>query len=93
MGLAESEYDASSDMNRALMQSQLLQQGFGQGQAGAAQAFQQQQGLAGLVPSLYQQDISQLGRVGAIRPSTGTGRSRCYERREKNGELMNLTND
>ena len=65
MGVAESEYDASSDMNRALMQSQLLQQGFGQGQAGAAQAFQQQQGLAGLVPSLYQQDISQLGRVGA----------------------------
>ena len=64
-GIAESEYDSSSDMNRALMQSQLLQQGFGQGQAGAAQAFQQQQGLAGLVPSLYQQDISQLGRVGA----------------------------
>ena len=66
MGVAESEYDAASDMNRALMQSQLLQQGFGQGQAGAAQAFGQQQGLAGLVPSLYQQDISQLGRVGAV---------------------------
>ena len=65
MGIAESEYDAASDMNRALMESQLLQQGYGQGQAGAAQAFQQQQGLAGLVPSLYQQDISQLGRVGA----------------------------
>ena len=64
-GIAGSEYDAASDMNRALMESQLLQQGFGQGQAGAAQAFQQQQGLAGLVPSLYQQDISQLGRVGA----------------------------
>ena len=31
MGVAESEYDAASDMNRALMQSQLLQQGFGQG--------------------------------------------------------------
>jgi len=66
MGVAESEYDAASDMNRALMESQLLQQGYGQGQAGAAQAFQQQQGLAGLVPSLYQQDISQLGRVGAV---------------------------
>ena len=65
-GIAGSEYDAASDMNRALMQSQLLQQGFGQGQAGAAQAFGQQQGLAGLVPSLYQQDISQLGRVGAV---------------------------
>jgi len=65
-GIAGSEYDAASDMNRALLQSQMLQQGFGQGQAGAAQAFGQQQGLAGLVPSLYQQDISQLGRVGAV---------------------------
>jgi len=65
-GIAGSEYDAASDMNRALLQSQMLQQGFGQGQAGAAQAFGQQQGLAGLVPGLYQQDISQLGRVGAV---------------------------
>ena len=64
-GIAGSEYDAASDMNRALLQSQLLQQGFGQAQAGAQTAFGQQQGLAGLVPSLYQQDISQLGRVGA----------------------------
>ena len=66
MGIAESEYDAASDMNRALMESQMLQQGYGQAQAGAQQAFQQQQGLAGLVPSLYQQDISTLGRVGAV---------------------------
>ena len=65
MGVQQSEYDAASDMNRALLQSQLQQQGFGQAQAGAAQAFQQQQGLAGLVPSLYQQDIATLGTVGA----------------------------
>jgi hypothetical protein len=96
MGVAESEYDASSDMNRALMQSQLLQQGFGQGQAGAAQAFQQQQGLAGLVPSLYQQDISQLGRVGATdqaqaqaeADATREGkRMRAYEPYERLGYL------
>jgi len=65
-GIAGSEYDAASDMNRALLESQMLQQGFGQAQAGAGQAFQQQTGLASLVPSLYQQDISQLGRVGAV---------------------------
>ena len=65
-GIAGSEYDAASDMNRSLLHSQLQQQGYGQAQAGAAQAFQQQQGLAGLVPSLYQQDISTLGQVGAI---------------------------
>jgi hypothetical protein len=65
MGVAESEYDAASDMNRALMQSQLLQQGYGQGMAGAQTAFQQQQGLAGTVPGMYQQDIATLGTVGA----------------------------
>ena len=65
MGVQQSEYDAASDMNRSLLESQLQQQGYGQGMAGAAQAFQQQQGLAGLVPSLYQQDIATLGTVGA----------------------------
>jgi len=95
-GIAGSEYDAASDMNRALMQSQLLQQGFGQGQAGAAQAFQQQQGLAGLVPSLYQQDISQLGRVGATDQAQAqaeadatreTARLKAYEPYERLGYL------
>ena len=65
-GIAGSEYDAASDMNRALMESQLLQQGYGQGIAGAQTAFGQQQQLAQTVPGLYQQDISQLGRVGAV---------------------------
>ena len=65
MGVAESEYDAASDMNRALMQSQLLQQGYGQGIAGAQTAFGQQQQLAQTVPGMYQQDIATLGTVGA----------------------------
>jgi len=65
MGVAQSEYDAASDMNRALMESQLLQQGYGQGMAGAQTAFQQQQGLAGTVPGMYQQDIATLGTMGA----------------------------
>ena len=64
-GIAGSEYDAASDMNRALLQSQLQQQGYGQAQAGAQTAFGQQQGLAGMVPGLYQQDIATLGQVGA----------------------------
>jgi hypothetical protein len=66
MGVAESEYDAASDMNRALMESQLLQQGYGQGIAGAQTAFQQQMGQAQAVPGMYQQDIGTLGRVGAV---------------------------
>ena len=64
-GIAGSEYDAASDMNRALMQSQLLQQGYGQAQQGAQTAFNQQQQLAQTVPGMYQQDIATLGTVGA----------------------------
>ena len=65
MGVAGSEYDAASDMNRALMESQLLQQGYGQGMAGAQTAYGQQMGLASAVPGMYQQDIATLGTVGA----------------------------
>jgi hypothetical protein len=64
-GIAGSEYDAASDMNRALMESQLLQQGYGQGMAGAQTAYGQQMNLAGQVPGMYQQDIATLGTVGA----------------------------
>jgi len=65
MGVAGSEYDAASDMNRALLESQLLQQGYGQGIAGAQTAFGQQQQLAQTVPGMYQADIATLGTVGA----------------------------
>ena len=64
-GIAGSEYDAASDMNRALMESQLYQQGYGQAQQGAQTAFNQQQQLAQTVPGMYQQDIATLGTVGA----------------------------
>jgi len=64
-GIAQSEYDAASDMNRNLMRQQMLQQGYGQGMAGAQQAFGQQMNLAGSVPGMYQQDIATMGQVGA----------------------------
>ena len=64
-GIAGSEYDAASDMNRAVMESQLYQQGYGQAQQGAQTAFQQQMGQAQAVPGMYQQDIATLGTVGA----------------------------
>ena len=65
MGIQQSEYDAASDMNRALMEAGLLQQGYGQGIAGAQTAFGQQQQLAQTVPGMYQQDIATMGQVGA----------------------------
>jgi hypothetical protein len=51
-------------MNRALLQSQMLQQGYGQAQNQANIAFGQQQGLASLQPSLAQSQIQQLGAAG-----------------------------
>jgi Arc/MetJ-type ribon-helix-helix transcriptional regulator len=58
------EYQSQSDLNRALLQAQLQQQGFGQAQQAAALAQQQQTGLASLQPSLTQSQIQQLGAAG-----------------------------
>ena len=70
-GVQLAEYGAQSDLNRAALQAQLLQQGFGQAQSAAAQAFQQQQalgeaqrGLASLQPSLAATTVQQLGAAG-----------------------------
>jgi len=72
-GVMRSQYQNKSDMNRALLQSGLLQQGFTQANQLANQAFgqqmalgQNQQGLASQVPGLYGQDIGTLGSAGAI---------------------------
>jgi|TARA_X000001388_G_scaffold73549_1_gene65413 hypothetical protein len=45
-GVQRAEFQSSSDRNRAGIQAQLLQQGFGQAQQAANQAFNQQQALA-----------------------------------------------
>lgn len=63
-GVARSEYQTSSDRNRAALQAQLLQQGFSQAQQLAGQAFAQQRGLASLQPSLTASNIQSLGAAG-----------------------------
>ena len=77
-GVARAEFQSASDRNRAALQAQLLQQGFGQAQGAAAQAFGQQQalaqqqqnlasqfsGLASQAPQLFGQQISALGALG-----------------------------
>ena len=65
-GVLRAQYQNKSDMNRALLQSGLLQQGFTQANQLANQAFGQQQALAQQVPGLYGQDIGTLGSAGAI---------------------------
>jgi hypothetical protein len=65
-GVMRSEYQTQSDMNRAMLNAQLLQQGFGQAQAGAAGAFGQQMQMAGAAPQFQGRDIATLGSAGAI---------------------------
>ena len=63
-GVRRAEYGAASDRNRAATQAKLLQEGFGQAQNLAAQAFNQQRNLASLQPSLAASNIQNLGGAG-----------------------------
>ena len=65
-GVMQSEYQLGSDRNRAALQANLLQQGFGQAQQAAQQQFQNQMGLASALPGLQSGDISTLGSLGAL---------------------------
>ena len=65
-GVVQSEYMRGSDMNRAQLQAQLLNQGFGQAQQAAQQNFANQMGLASALPGLQSGDISTLGSLGAL---------------------------
>ena len=65
-GVELAEYQTGSDMDRAMLQANLLQQGFGQAQAARQQDLANQQGLAQLLPQLQRADISTLGSVGAV---------------------------
>ena len=65
-GVLESEFRTGSDRDRALLQAQLLGQGFGQAQAAAQQNFANQMGLASALPGLQRADVSTLGSLGAL---------------------------
>ena len=60
----EKEKQAEADKNRGLLEQQMLQQGYGQAQQLAGQAFDQQRGLASLQPSLVAANVQQLGGAG-----------------------------
>jgi hypothetical protein len=65
-GVQRAEYGATSDRNRAALQAQLLQQGFGQAQQLAGQAFGQQMNLAQAAPQLAGQQIAGLTTLGGL---------------------------
>ena len=71
-GVQRAEYQQASDRNRAALQAQLLQQGFGQAQTAAQQAFLNQQtlgnqqlNLAGQQQQFLGQDVGALSTLGA----------------------------
>ena len=63
-GVQRAEYQNQSDLNRALLQAQLQQQGFGQAQSLASQQYNQQLGLAGQAQGLASQQIAGLSALG-----------------------------
>jgi len=84
-GVQLAEYQTQSDRNRALLQAQMQQQGFGQAQQARQQSYQNQLGLAGAQAGLaqgqmglgtYQRGLAQLAPQlagGDIQTLTGIG--------------------
>jgi len=80
-GVQMAEYQSGSDLNRAMLEAQLKQQGFGQAQSAAQQAFTNQQaigqgqlglgaaqmGLSNFERAGMGADIGALGQLGALR--------------------------
>ena len=64
-GVQRAEYQASSDRNRAGIQAQLRQQGFGQAQQLAQQNYANQLGLGSAQQQFMGQDIGALSTMGA----------------------------
>jgi len=65
-GVQKAVYGGESDRNRASLQANLLQQGFGQAQQLANQAFGQQMNLAKTAPALAGQEIAGLTTLGGM---------------------------
>ena len=64
-GVQRAEYQQASDRNRASLQAQLLQQGFGQAQQLTQQALANQLTLAGQGQQFLGQDVGALSTLGA----------------------------
>ena len=95
-GVMRSEYQTQSDLNRALLQSGLLQQGFGDAQNAAQQAYMNQMQLAGTVPGLQTADVALKGQLGATQQAQAqagldaereAARLKAYEPYERLGYL------
>jgi len=64
-GVMRSEYQTKSDLNRALLLAGLQQQGFGQAQKAAQQAYMNQMQMGQALPAWQAADVAGLGSMGA----------------------------
>ena len=64
-GVMRSEYQNKSDLNRALLLAGLQQQGFGQAQKAAQQAYMNQMQMGQALPAWQAADVAGLGSMGA----------------------------
>jgi hypothetical protein len=93
-GVMRSEYQNKSDLNRALLMAGLQQQGFGQAQKGAQQAYMNQMQMGAALPAFQRADIAGLGSMGATQQAQAqaqldaqreTARLEAYEPYERLG--------
>ena len=82
-GVMRSEYQTQSDLNRAMLQSGLLQQGFNQAQKAAQQAYMNQMQMAGTVPQLQAADVTRLGQMGATQQAQAQAQLDATRERER----------
>ena len=89
-GVMRSEYQSASDKNRAMLQAQMLQSGYGQAQKYASQAFGQQRNLAqdmsGLGQDVYKlqgQDVSRMGQMGATQQAQAQAEADALRERNR----------
>ena len=93
-GVMRSEYQNKSDLNRALLMAGLRQQGFGQAQKGAQQAYMNQMQMGQALPAWQAADVAGLGSMGATQQAqaqaqlgaeTEAARLKAYEPYERLG--------
>jgi hypothetical protein len=93
------QYDADTLMNRAGLRAQMLQQGFGQAQTAAQQAFQNQQtlgsgqmGLSNFQRAGLGADVGALGQLGSLRQGITQAQLEQINKQHRQ-QLTNLTED
>jgi len=95
-GVMRSEFQTQSDLQRAMLMAQLQQQGFGQAQKGAQQAYANQMQMGQGIQQFQGADVTQLGQMGATQQAQAqaqldatreTERLEAYEPYERLGYL------